>query len=293
MDAREAVDPGRVSEDEDQAAGDGSADPPTRAGASALLLAGGRSRRLGADKPFVVVGGRSLLERALAATASIDDVVISIRDAAPFEAALRAWGWRRPVPAEGAEGSDRPAAGRTGAGTPPGRTGAGTPPARPGAATLVRGTRRVRLLPDPEPDPGPMAALAGGLAAARGDSVVVLSADLPFITAALVARLLGGLDAAPDADGCVPVVGGRPQWLCAAYRARLAPAALARVAGGGNDPSVRGFMEGRPLRYLDETDLAACGDPKVLTRDIDTPADLAWARARATDAVGKPRGEGE
>lgn len=230
---------------------------------SALLLAGGRSRRLGADKPFVEIGGRTLLERALSATSSIDDVVLSVRDPAPFEAALAAWGWRPP-----------------GTVTEPAEPGS---PGSPVAPALVRETRRIRLLPDPEPDPGPLAALAWGLAALEGSLAIVLSVDLPFVTAPLVERLVSALSGAPDADGCVPVIEGREQWLCAAYRARLAGPALERVEDPDSDRSVAGLMRGRPIVLLEESDLAACGDPVALTRDVDTPEDLAWARARVIE----------
>lgn len=249
-------------------AGSGEGAPPVGpggdTGVSALLLAGGRSSRLGLDKPFVEVGGRTLLERALAATGEIRDIVLSVRDPAPFVAALESRGWR------------------------PAGPGPGTPEeTRPGtvveAAALIRGPRRVRILPDAEPDAGPMAALAGGLEAVRGHLVVVLSVDLPFVTRALVAHLLSTLARSPDTDACVPVIGRRPQWLCAAYRARLAPAAGERVKRAG-DPSVSGFVEGCAWLGLDESDLAVCGDPSVLTRDIDTREDLAWARARAEEA---------
>lgn len=42
----------------------------------AVVLAGGRARRLGADKPRYVVGGRSLLDAAVDATCGVDAVVV-------------------------------------------------------------------------------------------------------------------------------------------------------------------------------------------------------------------------
>lgn len=70
-------------------------DAPPRAPAprrSAIVLAGGRSRRMGADKRRLEIDGRSLLERAVGAAAAVaDDVVVVQRadDRAPVPPGAR------------------------------------------------------------------------------------------------------------------------------------------------------------------------------------------------------------
>lgn len=67
---------------------------------------------------------------------------------------------------------------------------------------------------------GPVAALAAGLSAASAFAeVVVLAADLPFLTRQAVQTLRSGLAGKPEADGVVLVdQAGRPQSLCGAWR---------------------------------------------------------------------------
>ena len=105
----------------------------------AVVLAGGAAERLGrADKPGVRVGGRTLLDRVLAACADAAVTVV---------------------------------------------VGARRPTARP-----------VVWAREEPPGGGPLAALHAGLRHTTADRVVVLSADLPFLDANAVHRLLTVLD---------------------------------------------------------------------------------------------------
>lgn len=104
-------------------------------GYDAVILAGGAARRLaGADKPGLLVGGVSLLDRVLGAVAGAGRIVVA--------------------------GPTRP-------------------------------TRRevVWVREDP-PGGGPVAGLAAALPRVRADVVVLLAADLPFVTAGLIERLV-------------------------------------------------------------------------------------------------------
>lgn len=180
---------------------------------AAIVLAGGAGRRLGGtDKPALVVGGQTLLERSVAAAA-----------------------------------------------------GAGA------AQVVVVGPLRDLAMPvtwtreDP-PGGGPLAGLVAGLAALEGapDSVVVLAADLPRVSSALVGRLLAGLG--PDTDAVAVVdAEGWVQPLVAVYRAGLLRAALDAV-GDPRDRPVRALLERLRVATLPDEDGAA---------DIDTPGDLA------------------
>jgi CTP:molybdopterin cytidylyltransferase MocA len=101
-------------------------------------------------------------------------------------------------------------------------------------------------------------------------AVVLLAADLPFVTSEHVDRLLEALGSTDlvvtvDADG-------RTNWLCSAWRL---PALQSRLDELG-DPY------GRSMRDLaDGIRTQAVDDPSGVTLDVDTPADLARARARA------------
>jgi molybdopterin-guanine dinucleotide biosynthesis protein A len=228
---------------------------------SAVLLAGGRSRRLGRDKPLVEIGGRTILERTLEATAAVEDIVLSVRDAAPHLAVLVRAGWRLSGPETGDDRAFR---------------------------ELLRGTRRLRVVPDPTPDLGPVAGLAAGLAAARGDRAVVLAADLPFVTASLVERLFDALDRTPACDAVVPSIDGREQPLLAAYRTRVTAAAASRLAAvpdaGGRSgsarggPSVAGLLHALRVVRIDGAALGPIEEVRRAARGIDTPLDLEWAR---------------
>ncbi|MFI9029663.1 DUF6457 domain-containing protein [Streptomyces sp. NPDC053560] len=200
-----------------------------------IVPAGGAARRLGgADKPALAVGGRSLLDRVLAAC--------------------------------------------------------------PGAArTVVVGPERPTLRPvvttreDP-PGAGPVAALDAGLRHTTAGTVLVLSADLPFLTTATVDALLAAVADTEDlqsaqgaqgesagADGALLVdADGRDQPLVAAYRAAALRRALEtlRTAHGG--------LAGLPLRALlaELTVRRVRDDTATASYDCDTWEALSAARAR-------------
>ncbi|UGT64049.1 NTP transferase domain-containing protein [Nocardia asteroides] len=161
--------------------GNRAAQPPERA--DAVVLAGGRASRMGGvDKPGIVVGGRSLLDAALAAVAGCARIAV-------------------------------------------------VGPERAGLGPAVHQTR------EQPPGSGPVAALAAGLAALGAEPaplVVVLAADLPFLTADTVRRLiehLGAADAAFAADR-----DGRPQYLIGVWRRSALDAALAGLGSPVNHP---------------------------------------------------------
>lgn len=225
---------------------------------SLVVVAGGRSRRLGRNKPLVEIDGRTVLSRILEATAQFADAVLAVREVPPFRRALAAEGWE-----PGAEGAG-----------PPGSVTLRSPPGR---ALLV--------VPDPVPDLGPLAGVASGLGAAHGAICVVLAGDLPFVTPDLVDRLSGELANDAEVDAVVPRARGRAQPLCAAYRrevGQLAARLVARPAASGDpSPSMMGFLERLRVRYITAEELASTGDMETMVRGVDSRADLEWAERRA------------
>ncbi len=140
----------------------------------------------------------------------------------------------------------------------------------------------VRVVWERVPGGGPVAGVSTAVEALATDAatsgmpmpyaVVLLAADLPFVTSAHVDRLLEALG---SADLAVTVDGdGRSNWLCSAWR-------LAALQGRLDE---LGDPYGRSMRDLaDGIRTQAVDDPSGVALDVDTPADLARARDLARD----------
>ncbi|WP_405554166.1 NTP transferase domain-containing protein [Streptomyces sp. NBC_01171] len=124
---------------------------------------------------------------------------------------------------------------------------------------------------------GPVAALDAGLRLTTAEYAVVLSADLPFLGADTVHRLLAALRDS-DADGAMLTDDdGRDQPLVAAYRTASLRGALADLAPEHGE---HGGLTGLPLRRLTGAlRLTRLTDP-LASFDCDTWEDIAHARAR-------------
>ncbi len=103
----------------------------------------------------------------------------------------------------------------------------------------------------------------------------MVACDLPFLPAAFFATLVGVTEAGPW-DAVVPLVGGRRQTTAAAY----AKSALPRLeeALEAERPRTVDLLSRWRVRYLTEGDLAGCGDPVGIFRNVNTPGDLEEAR---------------
>lgn len=232
--------------------------------ASAVILAGGASRRLGRDKALVEVGGRPLLGRVLdAAAPSADELLVVSADPGAHARALRERGWS-PRVGDGDDGA------------------------------------RLRLLADRRPGEGPLAGLEAGLGTARHHACLILACDLPFLPPEVPTRLLAALrrsTAAADHGGAntdrpraaVPVVGGRRQPLCAAVERGAGSAAAACLDAG--ERSAGAWLDRLEVREISPEELAAGHEPAVAGRrwmlDVDTPGALEEAR-RLASAVDPP-----
>jgi molybdopterin-guanine dinucleotide biosynthesis protein A len=126
----------------------------------------------------------------------------------------------------------------------------------------------IPVLVEEPPGGGPVAAVARGLREVpeETDTVVVLAADLPFVTSAHLDRLVQAAMAGPTGsaqppgapEGAVTVdATGRRNWLCSAWPRSALAAALAAGL--------------RPVEVADVDRVAV---------DVDTPKDLEQARRR-------------
>ncbi|MBK6019505.1 NTP transferase domain-containing protein, partial [Streptomyces sp. MBT53] len=134
--------------------------------------------------------------------------------------------------------------------------------------------RAVRWAREEPPGAGPVAALDAGLRHTTADTVLVLSADLPFLEPATVRRLLTALRTGGTEGVLLTDADGRDQPLVAAYGAQALRRELTALA------DEHGSLTGLPLRRLTAAlDLTRVPDP-VASFDCDTWDDLAIARAR-------------
>ncbi|XUL89454.1 NTP transferase domain-containing protein [Streptomyces galilaeus] len=135
-------------------------------------------------------------------------------------------------------------------------------------------TRPVCWAREDPPGAGPVAALDAGLRHTTADTVLVLSADLPFLEPATVRRLLTALRTDGTEGALLTDADGRDQPLVAAYRARALRRELTALT------KEHGGLTGLPLRRLTAAlELTRVPDP-VASFDCDTWDDLAIARAR-------------
>jgi len=147
-------------------------------------------------------------------------------------------------------------------------------PQRPAALGHGTGAGRVTNAREEPPGGGPVAALRCGLAGVSAPSLVLMAADLPFLRAAHVTRLLAG----PAGRGMVLLdSSGRPQWLASCWPAALLRGALDTYAGS----SLRGLLG--PLDPVLLPDETAAGEPPAWL-DCDTAEDLNLARDWAARA---------
>ncbi|MFD3506469.1 NTP transferase domain-containing protein [Nocardia sp. NPDC058666] len=152
--------------------------------ADAIVLAGGRASRMGGvDKPAIVIGGRSMLDAALASVHDCTRVVV-------------------------------------------------VGPHRPELDSRFLQAREV------PPGSGPVAAIGSGLSAldATNSWIVVLAADMPFLTEATVIELLReATESTADAVFAIDA-DGRPQYLVGVWRHSALEAALAGLDSLVNQP---------------------------------------------------------
>jgi len=209
------------------------------AAAGGIVLAGGRSSRMGTPKAALEWHGSTLLRRICGLVErSVDGPVVVVRAAGQ---AL---------------------------------------PELPASIEVVEDAREGR---------GPLQGLAAGLAAlsGRARAVYVSSTDVPLLHPAFVRRVVGALTG--DVDVVLPLAGGFPHPLSAAYRTSLLALVERLVAADRLRPAFL-FEECRVTR-LDEAALLA--DPALAGFDpaldsvlnLNEPGDYEAARARPSPEV--------
>jgi molybdenum cofactor guanylyltransferase len=135
----------------------------------------------------------------------------------------------------------------------------------------------VPTVPDAIAGAGPLGGLYTALLAARHDRVIVLACDLPFVSAALLERLVAESGPGSDNDAVVPRSARGLEPLCAVYRKACAGRVEARITCG--DLRLTALLADLRVRELGPLDLGPY-DNGSLFENVNTPHDYARARGR-------------
>lgn len=177
---------------------------------SAAILAGGEARRFGGrDKSALVVDGKTILARQVAALSGVADEVVVIR-------------------------------------------------------------REDDLVPGC----GPLGGLHTALARTRGDAVLLLACDMPYVTSGFVAYLLALAD---QADVVVPRTAAGYHPLCAVYTRACGDAVAQQLAE--RRLNMTDLVDRLRARVVNVDEIGGFGDCDRLLANVNTPAEYAGLEA--------------
>jgi molybdenum cofactor guanylyltransferase len=133
------------------------------------------------------------------------------------------------------------------------------------------GPATVTPIPDLIPGSGPLGGLHAALTAARGDVVIVIACDMPFVSAPFLAYLAALTTAGGGFDAVVPRTERGYHPLCAAYtRAAIGPIERRLSARRLKMAELLGELR---LRAVAAEEIARFGDPHQLLANVNTPAE--------------------
>ena len=193
---------------------------------SAAILAGGQATRFGGrDKSALLVEGRAILDRQIAALAPLTDDLLIV-------------GGRSGDMARGAE------------------------------------VAQPRVIQDIVRGCGPLGGLHAALTAARGNAVMLVACDMPYLSTPFLAFLLS---LALEADVVVPQSERGYHPLCAVYAHACLEPAAARLAD--RRLKMRELIDSVRTRIVRVDEIRQFGDPDRLLANVNTPADYAGLEA--------------
>jgi molybdenum cofactor guanylyltransferase len=145
----------------------------------------------------------------------------------------------------------------------------------PGTLDATGWLRDASIAPDLLPVKASITGIHAAITAASGD-VVAIAWDMPFVPVALIRELVRRAGALAGWSAVVPIVGGKPEPLCALYsKACAEPIAAAVKSGILKNGDVLARLPN--VVWLEEVELRRFGDPSVMFFNVNTPADLAKA----------------
>jgi molybdopterin-guanine dinucleotide biosynthesis protein A len=133
-------------------------------------------------------------------------------------------------------------------------------------------------VPDMLPDGGALGGIYTGLRAAGGDAAFTVACDMPFLHPAIVRMVV---ERAGEGDVVIPRTAGQLETMHAVYGKACLPA-MERSLGAGRLKIVGFFPEVRVVE-LDAATMAVHRPPEIAFMNVNTPAELARARALAAE----------
>ena len=130
------------------------------------------------------------------------------------------------------------------------------------------------MVPDVFPDHGSLGGIYTGLKAAKGEAAFTVACDMPFLKPDVV-RLV--VSRAGEADVVIPKVGDQYETLHALYAKACLPHMDAVLKA--KRFKVVGFFPQVKVLEIPEAEVARFADPHVCFMNINTPDELARARA--------------
>ena len=130
------------------------------------------------------------------------------------------------------------------------------------------------MVGDVFPDHGSLGGIYSGLKAATGEATFTVACDMPFLRAD-VARIV--LAHAGEADVVIPRVGEQLETMHALYAKACLPHMEARLRE--KRLKIVGFFDQVRVLEIPETEVRRLADPAVVFMNVNTPDELATARA--------------
>jgi molybdopterin-guanine dinucleotide biosynthesis protein A len=134
----------------------------------------------------------------------------------------------------------------------------------------------VPMVADVYPDHGSLGGIFSGLRAVSGDAAFTVACDMPFLHPD-VARLV--ISRAGEGDVVIPRVGEQLETMHALYAKACLPHIERRLRAG--QLKIVGFFEDVRVVEVDEAEVARVRPAEVVFMNVNTPDELARARALA------------
>jgi len=133
------------------------------------------------------------------------------------------------------------------------------------------------MVGDAFPDHGSLGGIYTGLAAAGGDAAFMVACDMPFVHPDVVRLVVAR---AADADVVIPRVGDQLETMHAVYGKACLPPIETQLRAGRL--KIVGFLPAVRVIEISEAEVAQHRAPDVAFMNVNTPEELARARAIAT-----------